>query len=82
MKAKSAEYKIKQAYKKWMPDNYTEFFQEVRKILREFEKSQRMERIDVCRDCEKEMTIRSAEVYCKNPYCEKYMKVLKFGISQ
>jgi len=40
MKAKTALWKIKEAYKKWNPNtDWDEFWQEVLSILREFEKS-------------------------------------------
>lgn len=39
MKAKTALWKIKEAYKKWNPEeNWDEFWQEVLEILRDFKK--------------------------------------------
>ena len=39
MKAKTAQWKMKEAYKQWNPEeNWDEFWQEVLVILRQFEK--------------------------------------------
>ena len=44
MKAKTAQWKIKEAYNKWNPEeDWDEFWQEVLEILRQFEKEIRKE---------------------------------------
>lgn len=80
MKRKTALYNIKQAYKTWNPaENYTEFFQSVNEILKKFEEDIRSENIGICKTCGADMTIKSTTLYCKNPYCDNYLKTIKYG---